>query len=327
MIHFLFYFFINAILIQAKISLWNKHYLTYSVENDFNNTKIVNEAIKEWNISSLELEQVSPGQGDIKFYFKNLPPNVLGLSEGPGKGVVIITRNESSINITKIIQHEFGHALGLQHSKNDKSLMFWVHASYQQILESDRQEIYELYKCRYDSVTLLNAYTYLKFKGRYYERIDLNTEYTTKDKIWNPVITKVTSMYRNDSNYIILSGNKYFEFNNIMQFEKEGSILEKIPNISYNVSAILTLKNGTIIYFFENKYIWYKNTVVKYQNLFKIFPEGIIQGAYSDYIYIYLISKDYIFKYDENFNFLKISRLCDNSKLNKIHCCNKYSSV
>lgn len=327
MIYFLLYIFINPLFIQAKISLWNKHYLTYSVENDFYKTKIIKEAIEEWNISSLELQQVGKGQGDIKFYFKNLSPNVLGISEGPGKGIVTITKNSSGINITKIIQHELGHALGLQHSENDKSLMFWAYAPYQQILESDRQELYELYKCRYDSVTLLNAYTYLKFKGRYYARIDLNTEYTTNDKMWHPHITKVTSMYRNNSHYIILSDNKYFEFNNTMQFEKEGSIFEKIPDISYNISAVLTLRNGTMIYFFENEYIWYKNAVLKFHTLFKIFPKSAIQGAYSDYVYIYLISKDYIFKYDEHFNFINFSRLCDDAKLNKIHCCNKYSNL
>lgn len=327
MVFYLLSFFINLLFTQAKISLWNKHYITYSVENDIHNTKIINDGIKEWDIHSLELKHVNPGQGDIKFYFKNLSLNVLGVSEGPGKGIITITKNESSINVTKIIQHEFGHALGLQHSKNENSLMFWAYASYQQILESDRQKLNELYKCRYDSVTLLNAYTYLKFKGSFYERIDLNTEDTTQDKIWHPNITKVTSMYRNNSHYIIVSNHKYFEFNNNMQFQEEGSMLEKIPNISYNILAILTLKNGTIICFFENKYILYKNAVVKYQNLFKIFPEGAIQGAYSDYMYIYLISKDYLFKYDENFNFINQSRLCDHSKLKKIHCCNTYSNV
>lgn len=327
MTYFLFYILTNPLFIKAKISLWNKHYLTYSVENDLYKTKIIKEAIQEWNIDSLELEQVIKGQGDVKFYFKNLSKNILGTSEGPGKGIVTITKKDSGINLTKVIQHELGHALGLKHSKNDESIMFWAYASYQHILESDRQEINELYKCRYDSVTLLNHYTYLKFKGRDYKRIDLNTAYTTQDKIWHPFITKVTSMYRNDSNYIILSGNRYFEFNNSMQFMKEGSIFEKVPNISYDISAILILKNGTTLFFFENEYIWYKNAVVKFEKLFKKFPKSSIQGAYSDQMYIYLISKDYIFKYDEHFSFINVSRLCDDSILKKIHCCNKYSNL
>lgn len=305
-------------------ALWNKHYITYSIESDLYNPKTMNEAIKEWDITPvLEFEPIERGHGDIKIYFKPLS-NSVGLAYPPNVGIIIINSNISNINISQIIQHEFGHALGLKHSTNSGSIMHHTLVPNMRILKSDKQKLEELYRCRYDSVTLLNGYTYLKFKGKYYQRIDLNTEYTTNDIIWYPAITKVTAMYR-DKNYFIIADGKYFEFNDTMQFEKEGFITEKFPNISYTISAVLTLKNGTIICFLENKRIWYNDRLMT-QNLFQEFPESPIQGAYSDFNFIYLVSRDDIYIYDEDFNFLNKTRLCDDPQLRKIHCCNDYSS-
>lgn len=319
-----FWFYLCMQFLSIESALWNKHYITYSIENDLYNPKMINEAIKEWEITSvLQVEPVERGHGDIKIYFKPLP-NSVGLSYPPTVGIIIINSNISDINISQIIQHEFGHALGLKHSTNFGSIMHHTLVPNMQILKSDKQKLEELYRCRYDSVTLLNGYTYLKFRGKYYERIDLNTNDTTSDTLWHPAITKVMAMYRKD-NYFIISDGKYFEFNDTMQFEKEGFITDKFPNISHNISAILTLRNGTIICFLENKSIWYNNRVTT-QNLFQEFPESPIQGAYSDFNFIYLVSRDDIYIYDEDFNFLNKTRMCDVPQLQKIHCCNDYSS-
>lgn len=321
--YLLCYFFIQPLLIEAD--LWNKHFITYSIENDLYDSKIINEAIKEWDITpTLEYKLIARGKGDIKIYFKPLS-NSVGLGYPPNVGIIIIHSNISDVNISQIIQHEFGHALGLKHSTHFGSIMRSVLVPNMRILQSDKQNLNELYRCRYDSVTLLNSYTYLKFKGKYYERIDLNTNYTSNDAVWNS-ITKVTAMYRDD-NYFIISDNKYFEFNDTMQFVKEGSIAEKFPNISSSIVAVLTLKNSTIICFLENKYIWYNDNLEIYHNLFQEFPESPIQGAYSDFNYIYLVSRDDIYIYDEDFNFLIRTRLCDDPLLSKIHCCNDYSNI
>lgn len=323
MYYLLLYFCIQPLLIQAD--LWNKHFITYSVENDVYDPKIIKEAVKAWDIApTLEFEPTEQGKGDIKIYFKPLSDSV-GLSYPPKVGIIVINSNVSNTSIPQIIQHEFGHALGLKHSKNSKSIMRHTLVPNMRILKSDKRNLNKLYKCRYDSVTLLNDYTYLKFKGRYYERIDLNTNYTGNDTIWN-FITKVTAMYRDD-NYFIISDNKYFEFNHTMEFVREGSVEEKFPNISSSILAVLTLKNGTIICFLENKYIWYKNAAVEYHNLFKVFPKSVIQGAYSYFNFIYLVSRDDIYIYDEDFNFISKTRLCDDPQLSKVHCCNKYSKI
>lgn len=323
MYYLLFYFFIQPFFIEA--SLWNKHFITYSIENDLYDPTIINKAIQEWDIKpTLEFKLVERGKGDIKIYFKPLSESV-GLAYPPPTGVIIINSNVSESYVPQIIQHEFGHALGLKHSMHDGSIMGHTVVPDMHILQSDKQNLHEMYRCRYDSVTLLNGYTYLKFKGRFYERIDLNTNYTSNDTVWN-FITKVTAMYRDD-NYFIISDNKYFEFNNTMQLVREGSIAEKFPNISSSILAVLTLKNGTIICFLENKYIWYNKNVEMYQHLFQAFPESPIQGAYSDFNFIYLVSRDDIYMYDEDFNFLAKKRLCDDSLLRTIHCCNDFSNI
>lgn len=323
MYYLLFYFFIQPLFIEA--SLWNKNFITYSIENDHYNSTIINKAVQEWDISpTLEFKLVERGKGDIKINFNPLSESV-GVAYPPPVGVIIIDSNISESYIPQIIQHEFGHALGLKHSANDESIMRHTFVPHMHILQSDKQNLNEMYRCRYDSVTLLNGYTYLKFKGRFYERIDLNTNYVSNDTVWN-FITKVTAMYRKD-NYFILSDNKYFEFNDTMHFVREGSIAEKFPNISSSILAVLTLKNGTLVCFLENNYIWYNKNLEMHQNLFQVLPESPIQGAYSDFNYIYLISKDDIFMYDEDFNFITQTRLCEDSVLRTIHCCNDYSSI
>ena len=318
------YFLLYPLLVKSQLSFWNKHYLTYSVENDFHWSEKIKEAIQEWDIHTLEIENVQQGKGDIKIYFENeLPDYVIGQAWQPEEGILKINRKEiNKFNVTKVIQHEFGHTLGLQHSKNPNSIMFSVYDDNQKLLKSDKEKLNELYKCRYDSVTLLNSQTYLKFKGKNYERIDLNTEYTTQDKVWHPAITKVNFMYRNIT-YFIISNDKYFEFNHTMHFIKEGSVRDIFPNILHNISSVLTLRNGSLICFHEDGHIWHNNAEIFFQNL----PNGKIQGAFADDNYIYLVIKDYIYTYDENFLFVKRHRLCNDPKLGQIHCCNDYSNI
>lgn len=325
-----FYLSLYPLLVKTGPTLWSKHYITYSVENRFNNTNDIINAVNEWNVEPiLEFKHVPQGQGDIKFHVvEDLPNNVSGRATYPEIGIIKINwivylYNE--VNATKIYQHEFGHALGLGHAWDNHSIMYFEHNPDKIILESDKKWLKKLYKCRYDSVTLLNGQTYLKFRGRYFERIDLDTENVGNSTLWHPSITKVTTMYRNNSHYFIIQDKTYYQFDNLMQFEKMGHVREKFPNIQRNVTSILTLTNGTIIYFLENQYVWHNNG--EHRQRFNIkYPESDIQGSYASADKIYLVSKDYLYVYNENFKFLNKTRLCDDPKLNKIHCCNLYSN-
>lgn len=330
-----FYFCLRCILSQTQPSephsLWTKHYLTFSVENDFNNTEEIKNAIKEWDLAPvLEFEHVPQGQGDIKFYFVDtLPNNVSGRGQYPEQGEIRINRllyNMPEMNKTKVYQHEFAHALGMRHSSSYYSIMYFTSNPYRKILENDKRLLKEYYKCRYDSVTLLNNQTFIKFRGRYFEMIDLQTENVTNGTLWHPFITKVTTMYSNNSHYYIIQDEKYYQFNTSLQFEKMGLTHELLPNFRHNLSSILTLQNGTMIYFLEGYYIWYKN-VERYQNFNRIFPQSFIQGSFVDAGKMYLFSKDDLYVYNENFRLLNKTRVCDDPKLSKIHCCNNYSKL
>lgn len=326
----LFYFFMLPLLVRSQISFWDKHYITYSVENDFHLTKTINDAIKEMEINTLELENVNPGKGDIKFYFVNyLRDEILGTAEPPDGGKITIDRNKMrniNINISKVIQHEFAHALGLDHSTDNNSIMFTDYMQGASFLKTDKDKLNELYKCRYDSVTLLDDKTYIKFKGSNYEIMNFSTESITKNKVWHPSIFKVNAMYKNNTYFIIANNFEYYKFNQSMHLIKEGYIRDIFPNIDGIISAVLTLRNGSIICFFEDGDISFDGLKVD-KNLFEILPKDIIQGAISTFNRIYLIVKDYIYTYDEDFMFITQTRLCDHPKFRKIHCCNGYSNM
>lgn len=315
----------------ACAELWPKHYLTYSVENNADlNVTCLDNKIREWQVPSLEIVRAGKGNGDIKIYFKNFTSNhILGTAFFPPNGKINLNREIDNISVCRTIQHEVGHALGLKHSRENSSIMYPLFLSpFTGIQESDKKNLNDLYACRYDSVTLLNHQTYLKFQGRKYERVDFHTGYTTKDFLWHSSIFKVDSMYRNKS-YVIISENKYYEFNHSMHFISEGSVHSKFPNITthHSIQAVLTLKNGSVIVFLEGDRLWYDNVQHHYRNLFKVFPSGKIQGAFSTLNSVVLMVKDDMYLYDENFNFIEKQRMCDRPLYKQIHCCNRHSNV
>lgn len=309
--------------------LWHKHYLTYSIENNTHlNLTYLNEKIREWQVPSLEIMRVEKEKGDIKIYFINFKSDhILGIAFFPPSGKIYINQQIEDIFVYRTIQHEFGHALGLKHTQNSLSIMYPLSLSpFPGIQESDKKILHDLYKCRYDSVTLINFYTYLKFRGRKYDRIDFDTGYTTNDTLWHPSIKKVNAMYRSHNSYVIISEKKFYNFNFRMKFINEGDVKKIFPGITRNIQAVLTFNNGNIIAFLEDKYVWYNNSQ-NYQHIFKVFPDSIIQGAFSTLNSIILISLDYMFLYDLKFNFIKKFRMCDKPLYKRVHCCNEHSNV
>lgn len=333
----------------ANSNLWSKRHLTYSIENDTEYTTQIDASVREWYVPSLEIKKTDHGKGDIKIYFlTNISILNLGLTSRPQNGTIYLNQNLiTKDNIPKVIQHEFGHALGLNHSYNNSfSVMIPIYQLTNYITKTDLNNLNKLYKCRYDSVTLLNYQTYLKFYGTHYDRIDINTHHISDDVVWYPFreklhveqrviphpITKVTAMYRNNTYYII-SNNKYFEFNNTLYFIREGYINDLFPHSTHNldpyfkmnIQAVLTLRNSSIIAFFDNGYIWYDGIFMK-QYMFNPYPDDVIQGAYEIFNKnIILTVKDYNYIYDKNFTFISKRKLCHTKILKNIHCCNKFS--
>jgi hypothetical protein len=311
--------------ILTDASFWPSYYITYSIENDTKFTDYIIKAIESLNITSLQLNRVKRGKGDIKIYFASHFPDYK-LGEATFIKSIKITLNQKTVDrnsISPVVQHEMLHALGIYHNENDNtSIMYPIFLpTIQYLKNTDLMQLDELYRCSYDAVTLLNHQTYLKFRGNKYERIDLNTGYLTNGNL-HPSIYKVSAMYRNKT-YIIIVDSKYYEFNYDLQFIKSGNKKEKFPNIKYKITAVLTLRNNSIIAFLKNKkYIWYNNQI-HLQNIFKIIPTGAIRGAYLfQNQTVALTARNYIYKYDKNFKFIHKQRLCETDILNHIHCCN-----
>lgn len=311
-------------------TLWRKHFLTYSIESSYLNESDIERAVHEWDISPiLEFKLVPRGQGDIKFYIVlDLPRRISGRTLPPEVAIIHINGLIyflPDVNATVIYQHEFGHALGLDHSADNRSTLYFTPYPWARILDSDKQRLRELYHCRYDSVMLLDDTTYVKFRGRHYDRLDLRTEEVTRHRLWHPSLTTVSTLYRNQSHYYILSDPHYYRFSGRMQLETIGLISEIFPNMTGTISSVLTLKNGTLIAFLDDTYMW-SNGTERSRHSFSEFPRSYIQGSFSTQNAIYLMSKEEVFIYDHNLTLLNHTRLCDHPKLRRIHCCNPYSN-
>ncbi|GIX92450.1 hypothetical protein CDAR_232081 [Caerostris darwini] len=141
---------------------WNKNYLTWSLVNG-TNYSFLDDVIEMWNIEPLEFARVDPGKGDINIYFKTITSeHVMGYAHYPEEGKVFINDKLKPNQVFYVLQHEFGHALGLTHDPNQNSTMFPYFLG-KNVSEYDRQRLQKLYKCHFDSVALINYYTYFKF--------------------------------------------------------------------------------------------------------------------------------------------------------------------
>lgn len=305
-------------------TIWNKHYITWSVENG-STENFIDEAVQMWNIEPIKLVRVSSGKGDLKIYFRDLNLNrtdnntiLLGQANGPDNGTIFIERNLDKMTMFYTIQHEIGHALGLPHYNT--SIMQELYIP-QNVSAKDRNKIFSLYNCSFDSVSLLNFQTYLVFQGSYYKRFDYNTQEISKNILWfSSEIKYVDTMYRNRSgHYIIISNDNFYKLDSRLRWIQKGKLKELFPKVK-NVNAVLTLRNGHIIVITKN-FVYINNKKRKLKNIFKpLVPKQSIKGAYQELNgNIALVDNSHRYIYNRNFYFLKKEPLCRI----QIHCCNK----
>lgn len=304
------------LVVPSCAMLWKHHCITYSVEGLFKTN--VDENIQKWAVNSLEYERVQKG-GDIRLFTTQTlhKKHVVGLYYQHNHSIYI-DANLSPEDEDLVIQHEFGHALGLNHTYNPESVMFPVINL--NIQPKDKKLLENLYRCRYDSVTLLNNWTYIKFQGKYYDRLDFNTlQISLHSRLWHSKIRTVSAMYRNYTTgfYVILSKNHYYFFNDILHRLKTGSIKALFPNVQFPITAVLTLSNGTVLVFMENRFLWREGIVVPYPNTL---PDSL-QGAYELQNRILLVSGDFMYEYNDQWQQMTVQRMCDHIILNQVHCC------
>lgn len=302
-----------AIIICVE-STWDKTYLTWSLENG-TNYSFIEDAIAMWDVYPLEFAQVESGKGDIKIYFAPLKDPVVGQAY-PDR--ITIKENVPVDSIFYILQHEFGHALGLTHF-ND-SVMEPIYSS-QNVTERDREIISKLYECKFDSIALINYQTYLMFQGSNYKRLDLHSGYATRGKIWQPFLRNVDSMYRNmtTGNYILIANDVYYEYDHTMHFIAQDYLNKIFPKVEF-VDAVMIFRNGKT-FVFENTNVYIDNTPpVDIRKIFWPIPKIPIRGAFlqlnGD---IVLVDKKHNYIYNSTFHFQRMEQLC---KGIRIHCCN-----
>uniref|UniRef100_A0A4W3H4A1 interstitial collagenase n=1 Tax=Callorhinchus milii TaxID=7868 RepID=A0A4W3H4A1_CALMI len=129
---------------------WNKNDIKYSIENYTPDMKrsdvdiILQRALKLWSdVTPLRFTRSSSSQADIKISFSSRdhgdghpfdgPTGILAHAFSPSSGLggdthfdldERWTKDSRDFNLFLVAGHEFGHALGLDHSNDRKALMF-----------------------------------------------------------------------------------------------------------------------------------------------------------------------------------------------------------
>lgn len=309
-------FYLLSLVVYVE-SIWDKTYLTWSLENGTANYNIIEDAISMWDITPLEFARVEPGKGDIKIYFTHLPDYVLGQAYPPPHGNVYINvKEQTSDKLFYIVQHEVGHALGLNHYKN--SIMQAIFSK-KNVSDIEIRKIREMYGCSFNSATLLNFDVYLVFQGSFYARFDLNSRVISSDRLWIPFVKHVDAMYRkpNSTNFIIISNDRYYELTFDLKFACQGYLKNLFPYVLY-VDTVLRFPNGTV-YIIEDLNIYIGHRKMDIRHVFKpIVPRIPIRGAFVEKNgHVVLVDDGYHYVYDENLRFVKRRSLCNM----KIHCC------
>lgn len=310
--HLLFLYLFSSIV--GIESIWDKHYLTWSLENGTNYSEI-QDAITMWNVSPLEFARVEPGKGDIKIYFAPLKSYILGQAYPPPHGGVYINEKASTTDVFYIVQHEIGHALGLKHFGN--SIMQPIFTE-RNVSEREIDKIKHLYGCSFNSATLINFDTYLVFQGSRYARFGINSNVISSDNLWIPFVKHVDAMYRKpfDSNYVLISNDKYYELTFDLKFAAQGSLDRLFPNVMY-VDTVLPFPNGTL-YVIENLNVYIDDRKMDLRHVFKPrVPRVPVKGAFFEKNgRISLLDDRFRYIYDSNFSFVERRPLSEM----KIHC-------
>lgn len=312
-------FIILTIYISIAVCKVSVNYFTWSLENG-TNFDVFEDAIALWKIKPLEFARVKRG-GDVKIYFVHFDANDsrLGFAHQHFKGGLIFLReNMTSEDVFYVLQHEWGHVLGVDH-ENDTSSIMYPFFNVNNVSDVERQKAFEKHECRFDSVALINYQTYLVFTGSHYKRLDIYTNETTQDQVWHPFIIIVDAMYRkNNGNYILISNKEFFEFNSYMKFVRQGFLESLFPYVPY-VDSVLKLRNGTTIVF--SNYDAYKDGRKIALDVLKTFS-GSIRGAFELLDgSIQMIDKYSVYTFDRNFNYISRSFLCETEYFSFIHCC------
>ncbi|XP_059930959.1 collagenase 3 isoform X2 [Gadus macrocephalus] len=288
---------------------WPNNNLTFRIENftpDMKKADIeraIRQAFNVWaSVTPLTFKRLHSGIADIMISFAardhgdfnsfDGPNGLLAHAYAPGKGIGGDTHFDEDENWTKesndynlflVATHEFGHALGLEHSREAGSLMFPTY-SYSPgfpLSEDDIDGIQELYgpnpnrkvkpkpdapkRCdpllSFDAITELRGETIL-FKDRFYWRIHPQMpepELTLIRSTWPALPKEVDAAYENSDKdvVVIFSGIKMWALSGYDMVEGYPKYIHKLglPKKVREIDAAVHIpETGKTLLFTDEQY-------------------------------------------------------------------------
>uniref|UniRef100_A0A8C2ZJI2 Matrix metallopeptidase 20b (enamelysin) n=1 Tax=Cyclopterus lumpus TaxID=8103 RepID=A0A8C2ZJI2_CYCLU len=248
---------------------WNKNVITYSIARYTRdlprNTvdSLVQSAFSVWARASsltfvrsrsrnadIVVEFVTAAHGDL--YPFDGPRGTLAHAFGPGLGVggdthfdddEHWTAGETGFNLFVVAAHEFGHALGLKHSRNPKSLMYPTYKPSRSANLLSREDV-----------------------------ANINALYSKQQNPWlsGPLFPQLMqNKCASDLTFdaVTTLGDATFFFREKFQYDiKEGPIANFMPKIETSIDAAFWVPHSTELYFFvwtESMFWTVKGSLVK----------------------------------------------------------------
>ncbi|KAM6988314.1 matrix metalloproteinase-20 [Tautogolabrus adspersus] len=269
---------------------WNKNVITYSIgtyTRDMPRSTVdsmIDSAFSVWaRASSLTFVRSHTGSADIMVEFVNYehgdlypfdgPRGTLAHAFGPGLGVggdthfddaEHWTAGQTGFNLFVVAAHEFGHALGLKHSKNPESLMYPTYKSSRpaNVLSSeDVANINALYGSVRGHANYLLGYGWSPQQqspwqsGSLVPRLMQNK--CDPDLTFDAVSTLGDATFFFKGRYLWIKHNEQYDI-------KEGPITNFMPKIETNIDAAFWVPRRSTAYLIHESMFWtVKGSLVK----------------------------------------------------------------
>ncbi|XP_038674208.1 collagenase 3-like [Scyliorhinus canicula] len=293
---------------------WKKNKITYRILNytpDLSSTDVdtaIRKAFKIWSdITPLKFRRILNGEADIMISFgarehgDNYPfdgaDGILAHAFPPAAGIggdthfdedETWTMGSNGYNLFLVAAHEFGHALGLAHSRDPGALMFpsytFIKTKYFRLSQDDVNGIQALYgrsksipsrrrspprtpeKCdpnlSFDAVASLRGEMFL-FKDRFFWRRHPQTpeaQLTLLNSFWPKIPAKIDAAYENVKRdfLVVIKGNKYWAINGYDVMPGYPKYIGRlgIPKSVRKIDAAVHIRTTSKTLFFAGDQYW-----------------------------------------------------------------------
>uniref|UniRef100_UPI003AAD47D6 matrix metalloproteinase-20-like n=1 Tax=Centroberyx gerrardi TaxID=166262 RepID=UPI003AAD47D6 len=274
---------------QNQGTRWNKNIITYSIgryTRDLPRSTVdslVESALSVWaRASSLTFVRSYTRNADIMVEFVTYehgdlypfdgPRGTLAHAFGPGEGIggdthfddaEHWTTGQQGFNLYLVAAHEFGHALGLKHSRNPESLMYPTYKSPRPVNLLSREDVANInalygpnrirpnYLSRYGWSAQYNPW----LSGPQFPR--LMQDKCAPDLTFDAVSTLGDATFFFRETYLWIKHNEQYDI-------KEGPITNFMPKIETNIDAAFWVPRRSTAYLIHESMFWtVKGSLVK----------------------------------------------------------------